>query len=109
MKATIVRIGGEIDIASGSLLSRISALASDSQIVVMDVERLKYADTTFLRFLLDLKRAGREVRLAGLNPRCRRVFEVTGLSSQFGFYDAASEATHGAASVEWLAPLRAIA
>ena|SRR5947209_5931811 len=109
MKATGIRIGGEIDIASGSALSRIAALAGDSQIVVMDVEHLKYADTTFLRFLLGLKKGGADVRLAGLNSRCRRVFEVTGLTSHFGFYNTTSEATHGASSVEWLTPLRAIA
>jgi len=109
MKATVVRICGEIDIASGSMLSRIASLAGDSQIVVMDVHQLKYADTTFLRFLLGMKKAGADVRLAGLNTRCRRVFEVTGLNSHFGFYKATSEATHDASSVEWLTPLRAIA
>lgn len=91
------------------MLSRIATLAGDSQIVVMDVTHLKYTDTTFLRFLLGLKRDGASVRLAGLNARCRRVFDVTGLTSHFEFYDGTSEATHGAASIEWFTPARAIA
>lgn len=91
------------------MLSRIAALAGDSRIVVMDVRELKYADTTFLRFLLGLKKDGAAVRLAGLNRRCRHVFDVTGLTSHFEFYDGTSEATHGAASIEWLTAARAIA
>lgn len=109
MKATVVRIGRDIDIASSSLLSRIAVLAGDSQIVVMEVTQLKYTDTTFLRFLLGLKKHGAAVRLAGASARCRRVFDVTGLTSHFEFYDETSEATYGAASIEWLTPARAIA
>lgn len=91
------------------MLSHIATLTGGSQIVVMDVAQLKYADTTFLRFLLGLKKDGADVRLAGLNRRCRRVFDVTGLTQHFEFYEAASEATRGAASVEWLTPAHATA
>ena len=109
MKATVVRMDGEVDMASRSMLEGIAGLARSSQIVVMDVARLKYADTTFLRFLIGMKKDGVDVRLVGLSAHCRRVFEVTGLASQFRTYERTADATHDAGSVEWLVPKHAIA
>ena len=109
MKATVVRMDGEVDLASRPMLTRIAALVRNSQIVVLDMARLKYADTTLLRFLIGMKKDGLDVRLVGLSGHCRRVFEVTGLASQFRTYEHAADATYDAGSVEWLIPQRAIA
>lgn len=58
--------------------------------VVVDVAKLGYADTNFLRFLIRLKKhenksATQAVRLVRVGRRLRRLLEITGLRSLFAY------------------------
>jgi anti-anti-sigma factor len=59
----------------------------------MDVADLEYADTSFLRFLLRLKKHENKanpnaIRLVRVNRRLRRLLEITGLSRVFAYSTA---------------------
>jgi anti-anti-sigma factor len=56
--------------------------------VILDVSKVQYFDTTFLRFLANLGRHAKKaqqanVKLLGVTPHLRRVLEITGLIRVF--------------------------
>jgi anti-anti-sigma factor len=84
----IVRIGGDVDLSCMPALAELEKKLVAPSAVVMDVADLEYADTSFLRFLLRLKKhenkAQRDaIRLVRVNRRLRRLLEITGLSRVF--------------------------
>jgi anti-anti-sigma factor len=77
----VLRFSGEVDMTDAADLKQLERETHDSNVIV-DVANLRYADTTFLRFLIRLRRHG-SVRLIGANQTVRRVLDVTGLSRYF--------------------------
>jgi anti-anti-sigma factor len=87
--ACLLKIAGEIDISCAPLLKRLERCLKGRDSVIVDVAGVRYADTTFLRFLLRLRQGGpnaasrRRVRLIGVTQNLRRVLEITGLVRVF--------------------------
>jgi anti-sigma B factor antagonist len=85
--ATIVALDGEFDLAQRHrVVDAFDAAASDS-LVVVDLERASYIDSTVLSCLIRLRgdvaeRDGTLV-LAALAPMVKRLFEIAGLTSLF--------------------------
>ncbi len=83
-----VTMSGDIDITQASELSRLEKRLLEPEAVVIDVSKVDYVDTTFLRFLVNLKHHTNKInkssiKIVGVGPRLRRIFEVTGLMRQF--------------------------
>lgn len=84
----MVKMSGDIDITCGPELSKLEKQLVKSDSVVIDVSNVHYVDTTFLRFLLRLRRHANKtepssIKVVGAGPRLRRIFEVTGLMTLF--------------------------
>lgn len=85
----VITLGGELDAFSSRRLRHrldevIEAGRSD---VVIDLAALDFIDSTALGVLIGARRQARlhggDVRLQGVTPVARRVFDVTGLSQVF--------------------------
>jgi anti-anti-sigma factor len=92
--AAIVRVSGELDISGADLLeTRIQELAGDSpDVVVIDLRKVSFMDSTGLRSLLRARALGSEEGWAlklirGPEP-VHRVLELTRMDDVFGFVDA---------------------
>jgi anti-anti-sigma factor len=84
----VIRISGDVDILRAPELAELENELSAESNVILDVGDLKYADTTFLRFLLRLRaqsnKSGRDsIRLVRATRRLQRLLEVTGLDRMF--------------------------
>lgn len=85
----LLRIAGEVDISCAPLLKWLERCLTGRTAVTVDVAGVRYADTTFLRFLLRLRGSAtnaplrRRVRLVGVTQNLRRVLEITGLIRVF--------------------------
>lgn len=99
--ATLVEIGGEIDLQSAPQLRAGLLKTSDvpSPHVVIDLSEVSFIDSTGVGVLVGaLKRAranGGEVHFCGVQARVRRVLEITGLLGLLPIFesrDAALEA-----------------
>jgi anti-anti-sigma factor len=89
----IVRFCGDVDLTCAPALGDLAQELSQRPRVIVDVAKLEYADTTFLRFLLSLRRqenkSDREaIRLTRVSRRLRRLLEITGLIRVFACDDA---------------------
>lgn len=79
-------LAGEIDITlvpelQASLLEQ--AQRVPGRRVVFDCSAVTFIDSSGVAMLLDIEAtSGKHVQVANLNPSCRRVFEVTGLSDR---------------------------
>ena len=81
-------MSGEFDITRAQELSQIEDRLVEPDCVVLDLSNVKYIDTTFLRFLINLKRHANKVdrsavKIVGANAHIQRVLTVTGLSMLF--------------------------
>ena len=58
---------------------------------------LEYVDSSGVGMLVScltkLKKAGGEMKVAGANPRIRRIFSMTGVESMMSLYDSVAAAT----------------
>lgn len=86
-------LAGEIDFGNVARLR--SALLDAAQAGVdidVDMEAVSFIDSTALGLLVQTQKrvaeGGRRLVLTGLNPRVRRVFELTGLTDLFELGDA---------------------
>ena len=86
--ASVITLSGDIDLASAGELSLLAKKLDGRENIVFDVAGLEHFDTTFLRFLVELrKHVAREqsgtVELVGAKPQLRRILEITGLARMF--------------------------
>jgi anti-sigma B factor antagonist len=93
----VVTISGDVDVTSAEALAGIQKELAPSSRVVVDVADLEYADTSFLRFLLHLKKHENKserdaIRLVHVSRRLRRLLEITGLSRVFACEDTVPHA-----------------
>jgi anti-anti-sigma factor len=87
-------MGGEterLDAAVKSLLQR------DQKKFVLDITTLDYVDSSGIGMLVscltNVKKAGGELKLAGANPRIRRIFAMTGVDTMMPMFDTLVDAT----------------
>lgn len=85
-----VRIAGAADLTSAPALEQLEKLLRDRNNIVLDVAKLEFADTTFLRFLIRLRGRARDrghanVKLVGVGKHLQRILEITGLSMLFKY------------------------
>jgi anti-anti-sigma factor len=71
-------------------------LRKEQKKFVFDLSALNYADSsgigTLVSCLTKIKKSGGELRIAGVNPRIRRIFAITGLDSLMALYPTVAEA-----------------
>ncbi|HEX8805468.1 MAG TPA: STAS domain-containing protein [Candidatus Aquilonibacter sp.] len=82
--AAAIAVSGDVDLSSAYELSQLEKRLFGKETIVFDVGALSHVDSTFLRFLVELQ-AHRHtpVKLVGVQPRLRRILEITGLSRAF--------------------------
>jgi anti-sigma B factor antagonist len=87
-------LGGEtekLDAAVSKLL------AEDQKNVVLDIAALDYVDSsgigTLVSCLTKVRKAGGELKVAGANPRIRRIFGMTGVESLLPMFDTVAAAS----------------
>ena len=95
--ATLVRLGGELDIHTtrsirGPLLDAMNGAAGT---VVVDLAEVEFMDSTALATLLEARgrlRSGDSFRLAAPGLEARRALEVSGLDRHFRVFGTVEEA-----------------
>jgi anti-anti-sigma factor len=85
-----VYIAGSADLTSAPALEQLEKQLRDRSNIIINVAKLEFADTTFLRFLIRLRTRAREqghinVKLIGVGKHLQRVLEITGLSKLFSY------------------------
>jgi anti-sigma B factor antagonist len=87
-------LGGEtekLEAAVGKLL------AEGGKTVVLDITSLDYVDSSGVGMLVacltKVRKAGGEFKVAGANPRIRRIFTMTGVEGMMSLFDTVSAAT----------------
>ena len=87
-------LGGETEKLDAALTK---LLSQDHKTVVLDISGLDYVDSSGVGMLVScltkLKKAGGEMKVAGANPRIRRIFSMTGVESMLSMYDTVAAAT----------------
>ena len=83
----VIELAGELDLAERDRVTSAFEVARISPIVVVDLERTTYIDSTALGCLVALRKAtqqrGASLFLIGLHSDVLRLFEVTGLREIF--------------------------
>lgn len=97
--ATVVRLRGDLDLATSS---RLHGAATDDLLeglVVVDLAALSFCDSSGLRVLLDLRRRAEEgaagLRLAGPTTEVDRMLELSGTRGYFDVYPDVAAALAG--------------
>ena len=73
-----------------------SLLQKDQKKFVLDISALDYVDSSGLGMLVscltNVRKAGGELKLAGANPRIRRIFAMTGVDTMMPMFDTLADA-----------------
>jgi anti-sigma B factor antagonist len=87
VRGTIVALDGEFDLAQRQRVNDAFEAVADESLVVLDLERTLYVDSTVLSCLIrlraDLSERGGKLALVGARPTVRRLFDVAGLTPLF--------------------------
>jgi len=98
---TICRAEGEIDITSSPELKKTldKLLAQKTPKIVIDLVKVTYVDSSGLATLVGILKSvrsyGGKMRLAGLSPKIKSLFEITKLDKLFEIAASAEEAIAG--------------
>ncbi len=90
---SIVALGGRLDAyVSGEVEQKLNALIDADEVhLVVNLERLDYISSSGLRVLLaSLKKVRKQegdIKLAGMRPHIKEVFDIAGFSPLFSVYD----------------------
>jgi anti-sigma B factor antagonist len=96
----VVTIAGRL--AMGGETERLDAtvkglLQRDQKKFVLDITTLDYLDSSGIGMLVscltNVRKAGGELKLAGANPRIRRIFAMTGVDTMMPMFDTLAAAT----------------
>ena len=96
----VVTISGRL--AMGGETERLDAtvkglLQKDQKQFVLDITALDYVDSSGIGMLVscltNVKKAGGELKLAGANPRLRRIFAMTGVDTMMPMFATLADAT----------------
>ena len=97
--ATVVRLRGDLDLASCAGLRRTATEDLIRGLVVLDLTELSFCDSSGLRVLLDMqsraKSGGAVVRLAGPTSEVGRLLDLSGTRSYFDVYPDVAAALAG--------------
>jgi anti-sigma B factor antagonist len=98
--AVIVRLDGSLDTSTApDAQTHLDAIANDSPaLVVVDLQDVDYLSSAGLRVLLSTAKKLRPhgaLRLFGLNPTVRDVFDISGFSMIFPVFDDELAALQG--------------
>ncbi|WP_129671176.1 STAS domain-containing protein [Candidatus Chloroploca sp. Khr17] len=103
-RVDLLEIAGRVDAATAvQLKQRIDALFDEGRYrIVLDCSKLEYISSPGLRVLIEARKRAREwkitdleggdIRIAGLPPRIKEVFDLTGFTSLFELYNDTIEA-----------------
>lgn len=98
-RADLLEVAGRIDAASAPALKQaIDKLFTDGRYrIVLDLARLEYISSPGLRVLIEARKRAREwkitdleggdIRIANLPPKIKEVFDLTGFTMLFEFFD----------------------
>ena len=98
---TVITLGGRVDTAGAIELERALQAQHDAgnYRLVLDMSDLTYLNSAGLRILADFltisRTNGGDLRLAALNDKIRRVFEIIGFDNFFDIFDESSTAIEG--------------
>ena len=96
---TVVAVSGRL--AMGGETDRLDAavrklLQDGRKTIVLDITTLDYADSsgigTLISCLTYVKKSGGELKIAGANPRIRRIFAMTGVDTMMPVFDTLAAA-----------------
>jgi anti-sigma B factor antagonist len=94
--ATVLRPVGELDLHTADVLRQALAAESADRVTVVDLNELKFIDSTGLGTLVAarqrLSAGGGELRLVGTDQRILRPFQLTGLLEVFAIYQTVHQA-----------------
>ena len=92
---TIVALDGEFDLAQRHRVSDAFGAVSDESLVIVDLERAQYIDSTVLSSLIRLRNEiserGGTMIVTSPRPMVRRLFEIAGLSKVFDIRSTLAE------------------
>ena len=87
-------LGGETEKLDAAVTK---LLGQEQKKVVLDISHLDYVDSSGVGMLVacltKMKKAGGEMKVAGANPRIRRIFSMTGVESLMPLFDTVEAAT----------------
>jgi len=98
----VVTVSGRL--VFGKEVERLESVVKDliqhgNKKLIFDASGLEYADSsgigTLVACLTQIKNAGGDLRLAGANPRIRRLLNMTGVDKLMPLYPTLAEATAG--------------
>lgn len=94
--AAIIAISGELDLASGPRLEEeLLALDEDVRLVVVDLRRLEFMDSTGLSIIVRahqrLAEQERELSLVRGSPQVQRLLDLTGVAERVRLVQAPEE------------------
>jgi anti-sigma B factor antagonist len=94
----VVRVEGEIDLATGPTLRAavLSLLDEGRHRLVVDLDRVTFIDSTGLGILLEghrlITERGGSLSVVCHTAMCRRLFEISGLDKVLAFHDSVDAA-----------------
>lgn len=101
---TVVAVAGEVELHSAAQLraALLQACEVEAPCLVVDLSGVHFMDSSGIGVIVGaLKRArerGGSLSLVGLQPRVRRIFEITGLLGALPFFDTVDEAVAACSS-----------
>lgn len=95
--ATIVRVTGELDLATHERLSdELTTIAAKGEPIVVDLSKCDFVDSSGIRSLLVGAEAAEEngagLMLAGAKPQVTRILDVTGVAGHVPLHASADKA-----------------
>lgn len=97
-KTVVVEAAGDIDLQRSAVFQEtlLTLLGEGAERMVVDLSGVEYMDSSgvasLVKLLARVRRDGIALRLAGLNPRVRSVFEITRLDTVFEIFANQQEA-----------------
>jgi len=97
-KAVVVEAAGDIDLHRSTTFQQglLDVARGGPERIVLDLAGVGYMDSSgvasLVKLLARVRRDGVELKLAGLTPRVRSVFEITRLDTVFDIHGSTEEA-----------------
>ncbi|WP_433248317.1 STAS domain-containing protein [Streptosporangium sp. CA-135522] len=95
---SLLALAGELDYTNAERLHHDlqEAIGRESRDLVIDLSDLAFCDSTGIQIFLNIRKLvhdrGRDIALAGLQPRLERLFHLTGLIHAFDIQPTVGEA-----------------
>ena len=95
--AAVLVLVGEVDIGTvPTLREALEAVPEEQRLVVLDLRRLSFADSSMLSALMAtgarLRSRGADLRLVGAQGAVRQVLDITGVAQEIALFDTLDDA-----------------